>query len=273
MAEAAAELRRIIALGASVTEVVAALGAGDRLVAVDVTSEYPPEVATLPKVGYFRAVAAEGLLSLTPDAVLADAQAGPPAALDAVAAAGVPVHRLQDGWTVEATAARIEQVGELLGRQAEATALAQQVVQGVAAARAGLPADTSRPRVMFLYARGARTQLMAGSNTAAHAMIELAGATNALSSLEGFRPITAEAVATADVDVILMPADSLQELGGIEGLGQLPGMSNNRAWQAGAVVGMDDALLLGFGPRLPEAVSTLISALEPWRSTAAAVVQ
>jgi len=58
---------RVVSLGGSVTEVVYALGAGDRLVAVDISSLYPQAAQTLPKVGYYRDVSVEGIASLRPD--------------------------------------------------------------------------------------------------------------------------------------------------------------------------------------------------------------
>ena len=57
---------RLLSIGGSVTEIVHALGQGDRLVARDTTSTYPPEVTDLPDVGYARALSPEGVLSVDP---------------------------------------------------------------------------------------------------------------------------------------------------------------------------------------------------------------
>ncbi|MDP5347127.1 MAG: ABC transporter substrate-binding protein, partial [Paracoccaceae bacterium] len=67
----AADAQRVLALGGAVTEIVYALGQGDRLVARDSTSLYPPETATLLDVGYVRALSPEGVLSVDPDLILA----------------------------------------------------------------------------------------------------------------------------------------------------------------------------------------------------------
>lgn len=256
--------QRIISLGGAVTETVFALGMGANVVGVDATSSYPADTADLPNVGYYRALPAEGIVALTPDLILADASAGPPAVLEAIEASGTPVHRLTDAWGLEATQERIRDIGERLGRAQQAQALAEQVAADVEQARSRIAAGDA-PRVLFIYARGGRTQLMAGTNTAAHAMIELAGATNALQNVDGFRPITAEAVASSDADVILLPEASLEGLGGLDGLRELPGMAQNAALAAGAVVTMDDGLLLSFGPRLGLATETLVELLNPYR--------
>lgn len=68
-----AVVKRIVCAGGAMTEIVFALGHGDTVVAVDTTSWFPYEhVSKLPKVGYFRSLAAEGLLSMQPDLILAD---------------------------------------------------------------------------------------------------------------------------------------------------------------------------------------------------------
>jgi hypothetical protein len=73
---AGARPARIVTIGGPVTEAVFALGAGGRVIAVDVTSTYPAAVAALPKVGYQRALSAEGLLALDPELVVRAALGG-----------------------------------------------------------------------------------------------------------------------------------------------------------------------------------------------------
>jgi iron complex transport system substrate-binding protein len=265
VAEPAVADERLVTLGGAVTEIVFALGFGERVVAVDATSGWPPAAEALPKVGYYRAVSAEGLLAQQPTRVIADAQAGPPATLEALTTAGVPLTLVPDAMTVEGTQARIRAVGEALGVPEEAGRLADEVARAVASARGAIPAGHSTPAVLFVYSRGARTQLVAGRNTAADAMITLAGGRNAVTAFEGFRPLTAEAVATSAADVVLMPEHSLEEMGGLPALLQLPGMAQLPAVQQGHVITLDDGLLLSFGPRLGEAVGLLVEALHPWR--------
>ena len=69
----------IIAIGGSITEIIYALGAEDKLVAVDSTSMYPASALERhPDVGYMRALSAEPVLSVNPDVILAIDDAGPP---------------------------------------------------------------------------------------------------------------------------------------------------------------------------------------------------
>ena len=74
-------------------------------------------------------------------------------------------------------------------------------------------------------------------------------------------PLTAEAVAALDPDVILVMTRGLESVGGLEGLVQRPRVAQTRAGRERRVVTVDDTLLLSFGPRTGELVSALSAAL------------
>ena len=93
------DVSRLVTLAGAVTETVYALGLGDHVVGVDASSLYPAEVQEKPQVGYFRQTSAEGILSLGPTLVLAPASMGPPAVVEQLRTAGVPVLLTNlDGW-------------------------------------------------------------------------------------------------------------------------------------------------------------------------------
>ncbi len=258
-----AEAQRIVALGGPVTEIVYALGAEDQLVGVDASSIYPEAAQDLPSVGYFRQVPAEGVLSLGPTLVLASEETGPPATLDQLRSAGAEVEVIPSASSVDEAKEKIRAVAEALGLLEKGEALIEEMERELAEAR-DLRADaTSTPRVLFVYARGAGTMQVAGAGSSAEAMIELAGAENAVTGFEGYKPMTAEAVAAAAPDVILMLDRGLESIGGIDGLLAQPGVGLTPAGENRRVAQMDDLLLLGFGPRLGEAVLELTRKLHP----------
>src|SRR3546814_10289387 len=82
----AQQAQGVVSLGGTVTEIVYDLGEGDRLVADDLSSLYPKEATLLPRVGYYRAVPLECVLSLRPDLLLASENAGPHSVLDRIRA-------------------------------------------------------------------------------------------------------------------------------------------------------------------------------------------
>ena len=260
---AAESPQRIVSLGGPVTEVIYALGAEDRLVGVDASSLYPQEAQELPSVGYFRQVPAEGILSLGPTLVLASEETGPPATLEQLRSAGVEVKVIPSAASAEGATAKIRTVAEALGLPEKGEALIEQMGEDLAEARA-LHGDVSTlPRVLFIYARGAGTMQVAGEGSSAEAMIELAGAENAITGFEGYKPMTAEAVAAAAPDVILVLDRGLESIGGVDGLIEQPGISLTPAGKNRRIAQMDDLLLLGFGPRLGEAVLELTQTLHP----------
>lgn len=249
---------RVVTVGGAVTEIAFALGRGDRVVAVDTSSVFPPEVARLPQVGYQRTLSAESVLAHAPDLVIASAEAGPPAALDQLRTAGVRVALVPTASTIEDAAHRIEIVGDALGEQRAALELANQLRTDAGRARAHCCSAPGRaPRAVTVYARGAGTVMLAGAGTTAAAMLELAGARNAVTGASGFKPISAEALVEAAPEVIVVPARGLASLGGEPGLLAIPGVADTPAGRARRIVAMDDLLLLGFGPRLASAIDEL----------------
>jgi len=248
---------KVVTLGGTLTEIVYGLGAADRLVGVDASSVYPEAATEQPQVGYYRQVGAEGILSLAPDVVLASEEAGPPAALALVEQAGVPVVRLTAEPSLDAAVKRIEAVGSLLDHSTEAAEL-------VASLRADLQAvqpPGTPPPVAFVFGRGAGSLVVAGTDTAAEAMIELAGGAPAVTGYTGYKPLTPEALVAASPDVIVSTTRVVEGLGGVEALTALPAVAATPAAAAGRLVVVEDLMFLGFGPRTGEGARALNEAL------------
>ena len=260
---APADSLRIVSLGGSVTEIVFALGAGDAVVGVDASSLYPEAAQDRPDVGYFRRVPAEGVLSLEPTVVLASEATGPPETLDQLRAAGVDVHVIPEESSIDGARAKIRAVADVLDRPDAADRLIQTMEEDLEEARRLRASADRSPRVLFIYARGAGTMQVAGRGTSAEAMIELAGARNAVTGFDGFKPMSAESVAAAEPDVLLMLDRGLESIGGVDGLLEQPGIALTPAGENRRIVAMDDLLMLSFGPRLGEAVRTLTQKLHP----------
>jgi len=249
---------RIVSAGGPITETIFALGAQDQLVAVDISSVYPVEgVEKLPKVGYARQLAAEGILSVNPTVLLANEDAGPSEVLTQVEKAGVKIERLSNEHTAEAAVERIRKIGDIVGKKAEAAALADGLIADLKTAKERADAAASKPKVLFIYTRGPGVMNVSGTKTSADAIIALAGGTNAITGYENYKPLTAEAAVSAAPDVILVTTRGLESSGGIDELLKQPGLITTPAGQAKRVIAMDDLLLLGFGPRLGKAALEL----------------
>ena len=252
---------RIVSLGGTITEIVFALGAGERVVGVDASSSFPEAANQLPKVAYHRRLSAEGVLSLRPTLIIATTEAGPPEAIQQLESAGVTVLVLPHEPTVENAIAKIERIAAALNVQAHGTALIQTLKEELQQVQSAIPQTAAQAKILFLYARGQGTLMVAGQDTSADTMIGLAGGTNAVQGYSGYKPLTSEAAVAAAPDLILLMDSGLESVGGAQGLWQLPGLALTPAGQQGRVLSMDGLFLLGFGPRLGQAVLALNQAL------------
>ena len=259
----AATPHRIVSVGGALTEIIYALQAQAELVGVDTTSSYPAPAQLLPSVGYARTLSAEGLLALTPTLVMVTEDAGPVPVLRQVAKAGISVETLAANHQVEGLMDRINRVGELTSRVPQAKALQLMIRQEWAQVQTKIDKSRSKPaRVLFVLAHTPNQIMVAGRGTSAQAMLNYAGASNAMQGFSGYKPLTPEAVIAAQPDLILLTDQGLRAAGGVDGILKLPGLAQTGAGRARRVVSMDALFLLGFGPRLPQAVAGLHSAID-----------
>lgn len=256
-AHAQPRVPRLVTVGGGITEVVYALGAQGQLVGTDTTSLYPPAALQTPKVGYMRQLSAEGLLALRPDALIAGGDAGPPVVIDQLRSAGMTVELVPASHDWEEVRRKVQAVGRAASRPAEARALLAGLdtrwtdVQAQVRSRRG-----SAPRVLFILSHSG-SPMVSGERTAAHAMLGFAGARNALAGFDGYRPMTAEAMAAAAPDLILTTTQGIEALGGIDAFWQRPELALTPAFKRRALVHLDALALIGFGPRMPQVTAEL----------------
>jgi iron complex transport system substrate-binding protein len=254
--------RRIVSVGGGLTEIMYALGAEKELVGVDTTSLYPQAATKLPSVGYARALSSEGVLALSPTLVIATEDAGPPAVLRQIVTAGVPVSVLSANDKFEGVIERVRHVGALIEQTTRAGQLEAQLKQDWQRVRAPILArKTSAPRVLFILSHSPAQIMVGGRKTSADAMIAYAGARNAVDGFDGFKPLTPEAVIAAQPDIVLFTEQGMTVVGGMDGALKLPGLAQTPAGQKRRIVALEAMFMLGFGPRLPQALSALDQAL------------
>lgn len=254
--------RRIVSIGGGLTEILYALGAEKELVGVDTTSLYPQAATKLPSVGYARALSSEGILALSPTLVIATEDAGPPAVLRQIVTAGVPVSVLSANDKFEGVIERVRHVGALIEQTTRASQLESQLKQDWQRVRAPILArKTSAPRVLFILSHSPAQIMVGGRKTSADAMIAYAGAHNAVDGFDGFKPLTPEAVIAAQPDIVLFTEQGMSVVGGMDGALKLPGLAQTPAGQKRRIVALEAMFMLGFGPRLPQALSALDQAL------------
>lgn len=258
--------RRVIVIGGALAETIYALGAQDgshgTLVGADTTCTYPAATRSLPKVGYQRALSTEGLLSLRPDLVLASAEAGPPSVLDQVKQAGVEVVLFAEHHDVDTVRGKIDGIAKALDADAAGRALRSRFDEAWQSALATVDASSlarkaAKTSVLFVMNQSGNQAMVAGQNTAADAMLRYAGVRNAMQGFNGYRPLSPEALVAAAPDIVLTTDEGVQAAGGDAAMLAAPGFATTPAGRASRIVSLDTLFLLGFGPRLPAAVTTL----------------
>lgn len=246
---------RVVVAGGGLTATLYALGVDEQIVAVDTTSQWPPAVADKPTVGYARALSAEGVLSMSPTLVLTTDEAGPAQALALIEAAGVPVKQFAAPRSADDVRETIRQLAILFARKTRGQVLIEQLNATLAKARETVASYKTHPRVLFVLSASGQL-LAAGHNTAAAAMIDLAGGRNVV-NYEGYKPLTPEAAVALAPDVIVTGDHVIQALGSRQALLSKPAVALTPAGRNGRLVVMDSLRLLGFGPRLGSTVAEL----------------
>ena len=190
----------VVSLSPAFTEILFAIGAGDRLVGRTRWCDYPAEAARVPSVGDGLSPAAEVILARRPDLVVFYASAGNAAALDQMRRAGVSavslrVDRLDDVPRV----ARI--LGRLTGREGGARGLAEAFERWLDPARAAAPPAGRRVAVVVWD----NPPIVIGAGSFLAELLHLAGAANAFDDIAAPSAQTSiEIIAARDPDALLV---------------------------------------------------------------------
>ena len=266
---ASPDTERIVTLSGDLTEFAFKLGFGESIVATDVTTVEPEEAALLPKVGVGRFLNAEAVLKQNPTLVIGDTQTSPATAIEQIRAAGVPVAILDVPTTFPGLYDKVADLGTLLAASDTAASLSQQMRADIAAASSQSDDPASRPRIAYVYTRGPDVMLLFGAGMTTSPLIQSAGGADAgvEAGVVGTVDVTPEALAAAAPDVLIVPSEGYEVLGGLEGLLAIPGVAATPAGAAGAVLSYPEGDFLTFGPRVAESIALLASDLSTLAGT------
>ena len=259
--------KRVVTVGAPASEIVFALGAGETVVATDTTSTWPEKVKTLPKVGYMRNLAAEGIISLKPDHVIAVAESGPTPVLDDLQALGIPVTVLPSLATLENLPDAIMVAATALGREGQGQILAHQVkgdIEALSHLAGGNKAGANRKKIVFLMSVGHGQPMSAGAHTTANEIIALIGGENPMAGYDGFKPVSPEIIAADGADYVMVTSSTLDQLGGLAGVQADPVLGLHKAVAAGHVLTVSASTILGFGPRSVSEIRDLAAQIQQY---------
>ncbi|MGD2102582.1 MAG: ABC transporter substrate-binding protein [Acidimicrobiia bacterium] len=260
---------RIVSLNGDITEIIYELGLGEKVVAVDVTTTYPPEAAALndsgDTVGFAQQLTAEAVLRFEPTLVIGDTQVAPEETIQQLRDAGVPVVIIEYQTTLDGVNTKIGQISEVLGVEDEGDQLGQRVMGEIDEAMTLAGSATDQPQVAFVYLRGPQVIFLFGAGMPTQAMIEGAGAVDAgvESGVFGPTPLTPEALVAAAPDVLVLPEAGLEAMGGIEAFEAIPGVTDTPAAETSSYLVYDEAYFFNLGPRTGQALMEFVLDLHP----------
>lgn len=245
---------RIISLHGAVTEIISALGHEHELAGRDETSVYPEFVKdSVKNLGHVSSLSIEALMQQNPDIILASANDMTDDLKNKLKDSGVDFMLFKQDYSIQGTKNLIKEVAASIKNEDT-----QPLIEKIDKDLEGVKEFKKEPAVLFIYARGAGTIMVAGEDTPMTEIIEISGGKNAVKDFDGFKPLTDEAVVKNNPDIILLFDSGLESLGGKKGLLKtVPSLRETKAGKNEAIIGMDGSLLSGFGPRVGEAAKKL----------------
>ena len=255
-----AEPQRIVSLTPAETEILFALGAGDRVVGkVEDIANYPPEAADVPVMGRFDGVDVEQIVDAGADLVIAGGSGGtPPDAIERLRALGVPVLVVY-AKDVDGALADVKLTADAVGRSAEGEALVAEM-RGAFDEVATATADLERPRVFIETGNQPAIYGIADDSVYAE-MIQLAGGEAVTTGSATNWEMPVERLVAEDPEIILL-ADAAYGATAEEVRGR-PGWDVVSAVRDDAIHPIDDIVLTRPGPRLTEGLQALLEAIHP----------
>lgn len=251
------EPQRIISMSATATEMLFAIGAGDRVIAVDNFSNFPEETASLEKLDAYEPNV-EAISALDPDLVIISYDPGN--LVEQLTTLSIPVFTAGAVADLAGAYEQIEQIGALTGQLAEAVQVSSTMQSEIDAIAAGI--TKVDPPLTYFYELDP-TPYTVTSNTFIGGVMASLGLLNIADGAEegnDYPQLSAEIIVERDPDIIFLAdtkccAQSAETVAARDGWGELKAVST------GSIVALDDDIASRWGPRLVNLVRTIADAI------------
>ena len=252
-----ARVDRVIALAPNLTEIVFAVGAGDRLVGNTTYCDYPPEAKAITKVGDSLQPSLERIIALRPQVVL----------ISTASQLEVFTRQLQDQniaafvtdpHDVEGVFRSLEQIGEMLGQTEQATLLVKKLRERVTAVEQAVQ-HTQPVRVFYQVSN--KPLYTTGRDAFATDLMRRAGGTSVTADVPGAWPMYSNESALASrPEAIILPTGGSM---GAENSTVADALRTSPAVRNGRVYKINDDYLARPGPRVVDGLEAMARALHP----------
>lgn len=253
---------RIVSLAPSITEMLFEIGAGANVVGVTRYDDWPPEAKKIKQVGGYLDVDIETVMSLKPNAVFCEPNAGIKNVVERLSGAGIPVGVVTVA-EVPAIFLAIEELGRTVGREGKAKARAVRLRERLEALQRRIEVRSPIPALLFF---NVAPLMAAGKGTFADEALRLAGGKNLAGGSPVMYPVyDVEKVAALDPAVIIDQSEATMGATGLSGESSAfwKKWPNLRAVKTGRVHTIPGVYLFRPGPRIVESIETLAKVLHP----------
>ena len=262
--ELAAKPKKIVSLTPATTEILFALGAGDRIVATDDGSDHPEQAVALPDVATFSSVDVEKVVALSPDLVVAGGLGFTPAeSITKLRDLKIPVVVIY-APSVEGVLKDIELLGTATGTSADAASITSAMRADMDAVAAAVATKSPKPRVFYDVGYDDTTGAIyaPADDSFLAEMVTMAGGDAITSGDPNTYEIPLEKLIEKDPQLIVLGTNPFYS--------PTPdAVAKRRGWDAfsavrsGAIKPVNDIEITRPGPRLPMGLRTLAAAIWP----------
>ncbi len=209
---------RIVSLSPGITELLYAIGAGDRVVGVSDYSDFPPQARSLPRVARAQGIDLERIAALRPDLIIIWGSGYSPALLAALRRLALPLY-VHEPRSLDAIASAIDRLGELTQAK-DAPAVAAAFGKRLAALRRQY---AGRPTMRAFYQVWASPVMTLSGK---HLMSDVLRTCGARNIFEDLAPLVAtvdtEAVIAAQPQLIITAEAGAKDQGALDGWRKYP---------------------------------------------------
>src|SRR5499425_1283699 len=242
---------RYVVISPIYNEIIWALDAQDKVVGVDLSTTYPPDVKKVQTVGYHRALSAEGILSLHPTTIIHDNNIGPPQVVQQLQQLNIPMKTFTaKNDSFDNTKALIREMGAYFHKEARAEELCNTLDAQRTASLEKVKQYSDHPRVAVIhFGRASNVYMVVGKGGGGDGggvskMIDLAGGEMAVENRGMQRMESPEILAKANPDVVLLTDYGYDRLGGsIDQIKALPGVATSNAARDNRIFRIEENVL------------------------------
>lgn len=252
--------QRIVSHVPSITEMLFALGLGERVVGVSDYCDYPEEAKSKTSVGNYFNPSIENIVALDPDLVLTDGYSEGIIQLDSL---GIP-YLVINPQDIDGIFKDLELLGHVTGTEGEAEELIEDMQDSIAHVLATVE-GASPLRVLFIIdATDLTFPWTAGSGSFIDALITMAGGENVAAQTQGaWVQLSIEEIVNADPEIIVLPAKHGTAFTSPETLIGHPAWQRTTAVKENRSFIIDDDLVSRSGPRIIQGLEELARIIHP----------